>query len=48
MARLMNANMRGASGDVALIHHNMDEIVSSTRTANQRVDNVRDELRKIA
>ncbi|MBJ7414150.1 MAG: PAS domain-containing methyl-accepting chemotaxis protein [Niveispirillum sp.] len=48
VARLMNANMRGASGDVALIHHNMDEIVLSTRTANQRVDNVRDELRKIA
>ncbi|MBP7340468.1 methyl-accepting chemotaxis protein, partial [Niveispirillum sp.] len=48
VARLMNSNMRGASGAVAQIHQNMDEIAHSTRTANQQVVNVREALRLIA
>ncbi|MFV3076903.1 methyl-accepting chemotaxis protein [Niveispirillum fermenti] len=48
VARLMNSNMHGASGAVAQIHQNMDEITVSTRTANQRIGNVRDALRLIA
>lgn len=48
VARLMNSNMRGASGAVAQIHQNMDEIAHSTRSANERVVNVREALRLIA
>lgn len=48
VARLMNSSMRGASGAVAQIHQNMDEIAHSTRTANQQVVNVREALRLIA
>ena len=48
VARLMNSSMRGASGAVAQIHQNMDEIAHSTRTANQQVINVREALRLIA
>lgn len=48
VARLMNSTMRGASGDVERIHHSMDEIVHSTRAANQRIGNVREALRLIA
>ncbi|MFV3129104.1 methyl-accepting chemotaxis protein [Niveispirillum sp. KHB5.9] len=48
VARLMNSSMRGASGAVAQINHNMGEIAQSTRAANQRIGNVRDALRLIA
>lgn len=48
VARLMNSNMRGASGAVEQIHHSVDEIAHSTKVANQRVFSVRDALQKIA
>ena len=48
VARLMNVNMRGASGAVAQIHHSVDEIANSTQTANKCVGSVRDALRRIA
>lgn len=48
VARLMNTNMRGASGAVAQIHTNVDAIAHSTQTANHYVGTVRDALRSIA
>lgn len=48
VARLMNTNMRGASGAVAQIHHSVDEIANSTQTANKYVGSVREALRRIA
>lgn len=48
VARLMNSNMRGASGAVEQIHHSVDEIAHSTQVANRTVFSVRDALQKIA